>query len=67
VAPLLIENPPMKLRHAATLVLCVALSSCGSRLSLEWNLSDWFGLGLIVLVVVLIGIGFVGLAKTIRK
>jgi hypothetical protein len=61
------DNGAMKLRYAAALVLCVELSGCGSRLSLEWSPLDWFGLGLIFLVIVLVGIGFVGLARTIRK
>jgi hypothetical protein len=56
----------MKLRHAAALP-SLGLWTCGSCLLLQWSFLDWCGIGLIVLVVALIGIGFVGLAKTIRK
>jgi hypothetical protein len=51
----------MKPRHAAAFAL--GMSGCESRLPLEWSFWDWFGLGLIVVVVAVIGIGFVALVK----
>ncbi len=57
----------MKPRHAAALAIGVELSGCGIRLLRGWSFLDWFALSLIVLVIVILGIGFVGLAKMIRK
>jgi hypothetical protein len=44
----------MKPRHVAALSL--GLSSCGSRLFAGWGFSDWFGLVLVVLIAILVGI-----------
>ena len=55
----------MKPHHAAALAL--GISGYGSRFSPGWSFLDWFGICLIVLVIAVVGIGFVGLAKTIRK
>jgi hypothetical protein len=57
----------MKPRHAAALALCVGLSACGRLLSHQWSLLDWFGLCVIFLIILIVGIGLAGLAKTIRK
>ena len=55
----------MKPRLAAA--LGVELSGCGSRLLRGWSFPDWFALAVTVLVIAIVGVGFVGLAKTIRK
>ena len=57
----------MKRCRAAALVLGIELPGCGSRLSHDLSLLDWFALCIIFLIVVIVGIGLVGLAKTIRK
>ena len=57
----------MKARHVAVLTLWAELSGCGSRLLRGWSFPDWFALAVTVLVIAIVGVGFVGLAKTIRK
>ena len=57
----------MKPRYTAALALGVELSGCGSRLLRGWSFLDWFALCLVCLIIAIVGIGFVGLAKTIRK
>ena len=57
----------MKPRLHAVLALGVELLGCGSRLLRGWSFLDWLALALTVLVIAILGVGFVGLAKTIRK
>jgi hypothetical protein len=57
----------MKPRLAAMLALSVELSGCGSPLLRGWSFLDWLALALIVSVVAILGVGFVGLAKTVRR
>ena len=54
-------------RYSAALVIAAELSGCGSRLLHGSSFLDWFGFALIVLVIIFLGVGFVGLSKTIRK
>jgi hypothetical protein len=57
----------MKPRLAAMLALSVELSGCGSPLLRGWSFLDWLALASTVLVIAILVVGFVGLAKTIRK
>jgi hypothetical protein len=57
----------MKPRLAAVLALGVELSGCGSRLLRGLSFADWFALASTVPVIAILVVGFVGLAKTIRK
>jgi hypothetical protein len=52
----------MKPRHAAA-ALTLGMSGCESVFPLKWSFWDWLGLGLIVVVVAMIGIGFAALVK----